>query len=101
MTRRTLSPERLRALLAEFKDQRGDEYRLRALGYFGSFARDTATPESDVDIVFDTDAPNLFVTVMLKEDLETLLGRPVDVLRLRGMANARLKARIEKEAVYV
>ena len=96
-----LSPDRLHALLAEFKERRGEEYRLRALGYFGSYARDTATPESDVDIVFDTDAPNLFMTVMLKQDLESLLGRPVDVLQLRGMTNARLKARIEQEAVYV
>jgi len=99
--REKLSPGRLRALLAEFKEQRGPEYRLSALGYFGSYARNTATPDSDVDIVFDTDEPNLFMTVMLKEDLESLLGRPVDVLQLRGMTNARLKARIEKEAVYV
>ena len=101
MTEKPLSPNRLHALLAEFKAQRGEEYRLSALGYFGSYARDTATPDSDVDIVFDTDAPNLFVTAMLKQDLESLLGRPVDVLQLRGMTNQRLKARIEKEAVYV
>jgi hypothetical protein len=29
------------------------------IGYFGSYARGEATAESDVDIVFDTDAPNL------------------------------------------
>ena len=92
----------VRRALADWAQQavsgRDDVLRV---GYFGSYARNTATPESDVDIVFDTDAPNLYMTVMLKEDLEALLGRPVDVLQLRGMTNARLRARIEKEAVYV
>jgi uncharacterized protein len=101
MNAKKLSADRLRALLAMFKERHGKEYRLRALGYFGSYARNAATPASDVDIVFDTDAPNLFMTAMMKQDLEELLGCPVDLLQLRGLTNPRLKARIEKEAVYV
>ena len=96
-----LTTERLRALLTAFKERYGAEYRLLALGFFGSYARNTATPESDVDIVFDTDAPNLFKTSMMKQDLEKSLGRPVDVVQLRGLTNPRLKARIEKDAIYV
>ena len=101
MNKDILSPDRLSALLAAFKERHGAEYRLLALGYFGSYAHNTATIESDVDIVFDTDAPNLFMTAMMKQDLEESLGRPVDVLQIRGLTNPRLKARIEKEAVYV
>ena len=96
-----LQRARLHALLTSFKEQHAAEYHLRALGYFGSYARDEASEESDVDIVFDTDVPNLFATAMMKQDLEGWLGRPVDVLQLRGLTNARLKARIEQEAVYV
>jgi predicted nucleotidyltransferase len=101
MNEKNLTADRLRALLGTFKQRHGEQYRLRALGYFGSYARNTATLASDVDIVFDTDAPNLFMSAMMKQDLEKLLGRPVDVLQLRGLTNSRLKARIEKEAVYV
>ena len=101
MSEEVLSPQRLRDLLAMFKARHGAEYHLRALGYFGSYARNTATPESDVDIVFDTDAPNLYLTVMMKQDLEELLGRPVDVVRLRERMNPRLKQRILREARYV
>ena len=101
MSAEVLSPDRLRALLMKFKETHGAEYRLRALGYFGSYARNTARPDSDVDVVFDTDAPNLYMTAMLKQDLELLLGRSVDVLQVRGLINPRLKARIEREAVYV
>ena len=101
MTVTNLSSERLCLLLERFKEQHGKQYQLRTLGYFGSYARNAVTPESDVDIVFDTDAPNLFMTVMLKQDLEESLGCQVDVLQLRGLTNPRLKARIEREVVYV
>ena len=96
-----LTPDRLRALLVDFKKRHGEQYKLRMLGYFGSYARGAATPESDVDILFDTDAPNLFMTAMMKQDLEKFLGCPVDVLQVRGLTNQPLKERIEKEAVYV
>jgi predicted nucleotidyltransferase len=101
MDERPMTAGQLRDLLVGFKESHGAEYGLLALGYFGSYARDRATPESDVDIVFDTSAPNLFMTAMMKQDLERLLGRPVDVLQVRGLTNLRLKARIELEAVYV
>ena len=81
MSEEILSPQRLHDLLTILKKRYGAEYRLRALGYFGSYARNTATSESDVDIVFDTDTPNLYLTAMMKQDLEELLGRSVDVLQ--------------------
>jgi len=101
MSSKTLRKSQLQALLKAFKEQHAEEYHLRALGFFGSYARDEASEDSDIDIVFDTDAPNLFKTVLMQQDLEELLGRHVDVLQLRGLTNPRLKARVEKEAVYV
>jgi uncharacterized protein len=101
MSETVLEQAELVARLKRFKEQYAEKYRLRALGYFGSYARNEASADSDVDIVFETDAPNLFRTVVMQQDLEVLLGRPVDVLQLRGLTNARLRARIEKEAVYV
>jgi predicted nucleotidyltransferase len=96
-----LRQERLQALLKAFKEQRADRYHLRALGYFGSYARNEATEDSDVDIVFDTDSPNLFRTSAMRQELEDLLGCPVDVVRLRESMNPRLKDRIMREALYV
>ena len=101
MSETAQSREKVLALLKTFMERQKSEYSLISLGIFGSFARGEAQSDSDVDIVFDTDAPNLFMTAMMKQDLEELLGRPVDVLQLRGLTNTRLKARIEKEAVYV
>lgn len=100
-TQAALSPEKLQQLLREFKQQRGAEFDLLALGYFGSYARGEAKPDSDVDIVFETDQPNLFTTAQLREDLVALLNRPVDVIRYRERMNPSFKARLEKEAIYV
>jgi len=89
------------ARLADFRRTRGQEFCLDSLGLFGSVARDEAGPQSDVDVVFRTARPNLLLTVQLKQALEQAMGRPVDVVRLRDAMNPRLKARIERDAVYV
>ena len=88
-------------MLKHFKDEHGATYHLKALGYFGSYARNEAKADSDVDVVFTTDRPDLLLTAMLKQDLEVLLSRPVDVIRLRESMNPRLKFRIERDAHYV
>ena len=101
MSRTILQTAELQSLLKSFKDQHAEKYHLLALGYFGSYARNEATPESDVDVVFQTDHPDLFVTSMLRQDLEGFLDHPVDVVRFRDSMNPRLRARIEREATYV
>lgn len=89
------------ARLRAFKESRQAEYGLSSLGVFGSFARGQAQEESDVDIVFETSEPNLFRTSRMKQELEELLARRVDVVRLRERMNPRLKRRILQEARYV
>jgi hypothetical protein len=87
--------------LKMFMESHQAEYSLRLLGVFGSFARGQAQEESDVDIVFETSEPNLFRTSRMKQDLEELLARRVDVVRLRERMNPHLKQRILREALYV
>lgn len=93
--------ESLLADLKAFKEQHGEEYGLRSLGIFGSFARGEATDDSDVDIVFETATPNLFRTARMKQELEALLARDIDVVRLREDMNPSLRKRIVEEAHYV
>ena len=101
MNTEPLTPDRLQKLLKEFKEQRGAEFNLTALGYFGSYARGEALAHSDVDIVFQTTHPNLFATSIMKQDLEEWLDRPVDVVRLHSYLHPGFKARLEREAIYV
>ena len=101
MDEKILPPEQLQVRLKAFKEQNTVRYHLQSLGYFGSYARNEALEDSDVDIVYETDAPNLFKTARMKQDLEELLGRRVDVVRLRERMNPRLRSRILQEARYV
>jgi hypothetical protein len=87
--------------LADFKRTRGSEFDLKSLGVFGSVARGDAGDRSDIDIVFGTANPNLLRTAALRNELESLLGKSVDIVRLRDHMNPRLKASIERDAVYV
>lgn len=89
------------AQLKAFKESHQAEYGLISLGVFGSFARGQAGDDSDVDVVFETRSPNLFRTSRMKRELEHMLARPVDVVRLREHMNPRLKRRILREARYV
>jgi predicted nucleotidyltransferase len=101
MSMEIMTTERLSALLTRFRKRHGAEYHLRRLGFFGSFARREANEKSDIDIVFESDAPNLFTTARMRDELMELLGRPVDLVRLHEPMNPRFKERIKKEAVYV
>ena len=89
------------ARLRAFKESHQAEYCLSSLGVFGSFARGQVQEESDVDVVFETSEPNLFRTSRMKQELEELLARRVDVVRLRERMNPSLKQRILREARYV
>jgi predicted nucleotidyltransferase len=102
MTRKkVLTQAELRTRLQRFKEERGPEFDLTALGYFGSYARREAHPESDIDIVFETDHPNLWMTSIMKQELEEWLERPVDLVRLHKYMHPAFRTRLEREAIYV
>jgi predicted nucleotidyltransferase len=73
---------------------------VRKLEAFGSILRDDFDPmRSDVDVLveFDPQRAGSFSNFLgLKESLEKLLGRRVDVLELRAVRNRRLRYYIEK-----
>lgn len=95
-----MTREEALAILKRFKDLHGDEYELKAIGLFGSVARGSATDDSDIDVVFETDRPNLFRASRMRQELEAMMGRRVDVVRLRERMNPHLRQRILRDARY-
>ena len=91
----------LLSILKLYKQENAGKYGILSLGIFGSYARNQATLDSDVDIVVEIERPNILVLAAIKEDLEEKLDRHVDVVRLREHMNNFLRTRIQKEAVYV
>lgn len=62
------------------------------LALFGSLARDEAHAQSDVDVIVDSADGNAFGLFRLgdiKERLELILGRDVDVFSRRGLTHAQ------------
>lgn len=65
-------------------------HHIRRLALFGSVLRDDFRPDSDVDVLvdFEPDASvGLFEFLDVQEELETLFGRPVDLVERGALRN--------------
>ena len=86
-------------LLRAHRQSWTDRFHLRRIGLFGSVVRGEATKGSDVDVWVELDPLTPYATVHLKQELEQLLQRPVDLVRLRERMNPALRQAILKEGL--
>jgi uncharacterized protein len=80
------------------------QYGIKRIGLFGSIAKGTEQVDSDIDIFVEFNQPIGFRFIEFVNDLESLLGRKVDVLTPAGLENIRNKTiadNIQKDIVYV
>jgi predicted nucleotidyltransferase len=83
------------------KARLAEQYRVRSLGVFGSYARGEAGPESDLDVLVEFDEPpSLFEYVRLQNDLGDLLGVPVDMV-MKSALKPAIRKQILEEVVAV
>ena len=81
-----------------------DNYGVKRIGLFGSFAKGIQREDSDIDILVEFEKTVGFKFIELAEYFEKLLGKKVDILTSEGIKSIRLKkvARdIERSVVYV
>lgn len=81
------------------------KWRVREFSLFGSALREDFGPESDLDLLvsFEPEAPwSLFDLMEMKEELETQLGRPVDLVEMEALRNPWRKREIlrTREVIY-
>lgn len=79
----------------EFKSQ----YNVEKIGLFGSYARDEATKDSDIDI-FVTMKPNMFDMIAIKEQIEEDLHTKVDIIREHKNIKPFFLEMINKDLIY-
>ena len=80
---------------SEFKNK----YHVEQIGLFGSYARDEATENSDIDIFVKME-PSLFDMVAIKEQIENDLNRKVDIIREHKNIKPIFLKMIQKDLIY-
>ena len=77
------------------------EFGVTRLALFGSTARDTADPGSDIDILVAFDGPATSKRYFgVQFYLEDLLGHPVDLVTEKAL-RPELRSHIEQDAIHV
>ena len=75
--------------------------KIKELGVFGSYAKGNNTIKSDVDIFVKLKPARMFDLISIKNDLEKLLGKKVDIIALRESMNEYLRNEIKNHGIYV
>lgn len=89
------------AALARCKPELAIRYGVVRLALFGSTARDSARPDSDIDVLVAFDGPADSTRYFgVQFFLEDLFGRPVDLVTDKAL-RAELRPTIEREALHV
>lgn len=73
---------------------------VRRIGLFGSYAKGTQRPDSDIDILVDLDEPTFSKLMSVLLFLETSFGRPVDLIRKGSHIRPSFIKSIESDLIY-
>lgn len=96
-----MTRDELLFLLAQHKPVLAERFGVTKLALFGSFARDTARAESDVDLLVRFDGPATSKRYFgVQFYLEDLLHRSVDLVTEQALRQ-RLRPYVEREAIHV
>lgn len=93
--------EKIREIIGQKKRILDDEYKVKTIGVFGSYARGGVGEKSDVDILIEfKDPPDIFTFINLEEFLSNLLGVKVD-LATKMALKPMIKDKILRETIYI
>lgn len=97
----SMTKRQVLGLLRTHKSTLVQRFRITALALFGSFARDQASDQSDIDILIRFEGPttsrNYFGAQFYLEDL---IGRQVDLVTEKAL-RPELRPHVEREAIHV
>lgn len=86
--------------LQENKENFQKQYNVEQIGLFGSYAREEATTNSDIDI-FVKMKPNIFNLISVKDKIEEDLHKKVDIIREHKNIKPLFLEMIHKDIIYV
>ena len=95
-----MTKETILNYLKKHKQDFQEKYEIESIGLFGSYARDEAHKDSDIDI-FVKMKPNFLKLMGLKQQIEDDLRKKVDIIREHGNIKPFLLQMIYKDIQYV
>jgi uncharacterized protein len=93
------SLENIEKILKEHKSSLKNEFKVKEIGIFGSYVRGEESKESDVDILVEFYEPVGWEFFDLKEFLEEILDKEVDLVTVKAL-KPQIKDKILKEAIF-
>ena len=76
------------------------EYGVKSMRLFGSVARNEGRDDSDVDIFVDM-PPKALKVIELRQYLQNMLGRAVDIVRLHSNLDPYLTDEINRDGITI
>jgi predicted nucleotidyltransferase len=76
------------------------KFGLLSIGLFGSHAKGTQRPDSDVDLLVELTEARFDFLIGLQIHLESRIGKPIELIRKRPDLSERFLKRIEKQIHY-
>jgi predicted nucleotidyltransferase len=92
--------EEIKETLKKAKPILQEKFKVKEIGIFGSYVRGEESEESDVDILVEFSEPVGWEFIDLKEFLEEILGRKVDLVTVRAL-KPQLRDKILKGIIFV
>ena len=97
----TLNFDYFKKTLELFKPELKEKFKVKTIGFFGSYVRGEQNNTCDLDILVDFYEPlSLFRFIELEDFLSQQLGVKVDLV-MRDALKPRIKDSILNEAIYV
>ncbi|MBN2107271.1 MAG: nucleotidyltransferase family protein [Deltaproteobacteria bacterium] len=93
------SKEKILKILGERRSELTRRFSVAKIGLFGSYARNAALPESDIDLLVELSHPTFDNYMDLKFYLEELFESPVDLV-LSDALKPRLIPYVTSEIIY-
>lgn len=87
-------------IIKELQDFFSKKKEISKASLFGSFARDENNEESDIDILLEMQTVSLLTFIQIKQDLEALTQKKIDLLTKESIS-ARILPFIQKDLVTI
>ena len=90
----------IKALQAHYKTLQ-ERYNIKAIGLFGSIARQRQSSESDADIYVEFERKSFKNVAGALQYLQQLIGRKIDLIYPHKSANKAIIEAIKKEVLWI